>query len=128
MRGFFRKILVLLPGVAATLFVAQVTMAATYTVNVFNDPTPTHNGAAPDNGCDSPAINSGRCSLREAVLASGVNGDTESTINLPAGTYTLTITGSDDTGLAGDLDVLNHALTMTGANASNTIIDASALG
>jgi len=93
--------------------------AANYTVNVFDDPSI----AAPPNGCAS----SGRCSLREAVLSANVSGDASSTITLPAGSYTLSLTGSDNTGFAGDLDILNHDLTISGAGADTTTINASAL-
>ena len=60
-------------------------------------------------------------SLREAVLA--VNNDATSghIINVPAGTYTLSIAGLDDTAAAGDLDV-KKAVTITGAGSASTII------
>ncbi len=62
-------------------------------------------------------------SLREAVLA--INNDTTGphTINIPAGTYTLTIAGLDDTAAAGDLDI-KKAVTITGAGSASTVIRA----
>ena len=64
------------------------------------------------------------CSLREAVSA--VNIATEpAIIHIPAGTYTLTLSGSDtDSNLIGDLDVMNGT-TIIGAGAESTIIDAN---
>jgi len=125
MRSFLQKFLMSLPGLMLGLFVAQTAHAKIYDVNVFDDPTPVNMGGFPDNGCDT----GGRCSLREAVLAAQVNGDTTSIINLAAGTYTLTLTGSgEDNGLTGDLDVAVHSLTIGGAGANQTTIDASALG
>ena len=55
-------------------------------------------------------------SLREAIRYSG----TGDTINLPAGTYTLTITGANENlGATGDLDITKN-LTITGAGAAAT--------
>ena len=54
------------------------------------------------------------------------------TITLPAGTYNLTLTGAgEDAALTGDLDVddvINGSLTINGAGARTTIIDAASLG
>ena len=66
-------------------------------------------------------------SLREAIICANNNPDA-STINLPAGTYTLTITGVDEDAAAnGDLDILED-LTLAGAGAASTIIQAGTLG
>jgi hypothetical protein len=46
------------------------------------------------------------------------------TIHLPAGTYTLTRVGEDDTAVNGDLDILEE-LTITGEGNDHTIIDAN---
>lgn len=71
----------------------------------------------------------GNLSLREAVLLANHDG-VDSTINLAAGTYILAIAGSDeDDGLTGDLDVFNDgSLTIIGAGAGQTIIDAGGSG
>lgn len=83
----------------------------------------------------------GQCSLREAIKASNTNSAVDScgaglgydTIILPAGTYTLTLTGTDvDDGVDsvfsagedayGDLDI-TEIVTINGAGAGNTVID-----
>ena len=61
-------------------------------------------------------------SLREAVLYSA-NSDV---INVPAGTYTLTIPGGgNDDGKRGDLDVVGKAITIVGVGATTTKIVAN---
>jgi CSLREA domain-containing protein/uncharacterized repeat protein (TIGR01451 family) len=84
---------------------------------------------------DETAAN-GQCSLREAVIASNTgstSGDCTPTgsgahvIDLPAGTYTLTITGDDSGGApnaaVGDLDVTGQ-VSIVGAGPASTIIQA----
>ena len=73
-----------------------------------------------DNGTD------GFISLREAIIAvnAGTGGDT---IDLGVGTYTLSIGGAgEDAATTGDLDILQN-VTITGAGAGITTIDASLL-
>lgn len=68
-------------------------------------------------------------SLRATITATNSNSAND-TINLAAGTYTLTSTGAnEDNNATGDLDVkeASRTLTITGAGADVTIIDASAL-
>jgi len=83
----------------------------------------------------------GDCSLREAVRAANTNAavdactagqNTETdTITVPAGTYTLTVAGSDNDAAVGDLDLRDNAavddLIITGAGAATTIIQACAV-
>lgn len=80
----------------------------------------------------------GSCSLREAitsvnkrVFSGNLTGEcaagdgTSDTIKLPAGTYTLTIPGTnEDDNASGDLDVRTN-VTITGAGMGQTIVDAS---
>lgn len=77
----------------------------------------------------------GDCSLREAVLAA--NGDTAvdacpagngaDTIILPAGEFIFSLAGSgENSALTGDLDILDD-LTIIGAGANDTYIDANGL-
>ena len=64
------------------------------------------------------------CSLRGAI--SKANGDTSNAyvINIPAGTYTLAIPGrGEDDNATGDLDIISE-LTLAGADAATTIIQA----
>lgn len=77
----------------------------------------------------------GQCSLREAIISANTDaavggcpaGDGADTILLPAGTFTLSITGRDeDDARTGDLD-LKDQLTITGAGAGTSIIDGGAL-
>ncbi|MDQ2911400.1 MAG: CSLREA domain-containing protein [Actinomycetota bacterium] len=99
-------------ALAATVALAAVANAhaATFTVTRLDDPAP---GA-----CDSD------CSLREAVRAAnaGSGGDT---IELPAGRFRLTLGGAgEDAAATGDLD-LAKSVTITGAGARLTTIDAA---
>src|SRR5262245_37561460 len=77
----------------------------------------------------------GDCSLREAIRAANLDqavdacpaGSGADTINLPAGSYVLTIAGaSEDAALTGDLDITED-LTISGAGPSSTTIDANGL-
>lgn len=66
------------------------------------------------------------CSLREALIAANAAA-TPTTIALPAGTYRLTIAGrSEDASATGDLDS-TAAVTIVGAGAETTIIDAAGI-
>ncbi len=85
--------------------------AETLTVNVFDD--------SYDGICDAT-----HCSLRDAIVRANANPD-NSTIVLPAGTYTLTRVGYDQTGLLGDLDIREN-MTISGVSPELTIIDAQA--
>jgi hypothetical protein len=68
----------------------------------------------------------GKISLREAIAAAN-NTNGADTISLPAGTYRLTIPdNTEDNGLRGDLDI-NDDLTISGAGAGSTIVDANGL-
>jgi CSLREA domain-containing protein len=94
-----------------------VAHAASFTVTRTDDPIP--------DGCDLDG-----CSLREAIIAANANSETD-IITLPAGTYTLSITeANEDAAATGDLDITataTDAITITGAGAATTIIDASGL-
>jgi CSLREA domain-containing protein len=112
--------------VAVTLGVlgaGGVASAATFTVNDTTDAplaTPTATSCVSSHG--------GSCTLRAAVQAAD-NGGGASTITVPAGNYRITIppSGSDDPS-NGDLDINNGAsLTVTGAGAASTTIDANLL-
>ena len=77
----------------------------------------------------------GDCSLREAIQAANTDmavdgcaaGNGADTILLPAGTYTLTIPGSnEDANLTGDLDITD-TLTIVGDGPGQTIINANGI-
>jgi CSLREA domain-containing protein len=74
-----------------------------------------------DGACD------GDCSLREAIIsANGAVGP--ATINLPAGTYDLTLPGAGEDGAAtGDLDITRGTVTINGSGSAETIIDGGGL-
>jgi CSLREA domain-containing protein len=84
--------------------------------------------------------NDGFCSLREAIESANLGQPSgampgecpassgDDTINLPAGTYSLTLSsgGLPDTGLSGDLEITS-SLTIAGSGAQNTAIDGGGL-
>ena len=83
----------------------------------------------------SDEIKLGDCSLREAIIAA--NTDTATTgcpagsgsdvINIPAGTYTLYMGGTDeDAAATGDLDITGD-VTLTGAGETTTIINGNGI-
>lgn len=78
--------------------------------------------------------NDGDCSLREAVIAANTDtavdacpaGNGADTIIVPAGIYTLTLTGADENDAqTGDLDITSP-VSINGAGAANTFIDGNA--
>ena len=72
-----------------------------------------------DGTCDAD------CSLREAITAANALAGAD-IITLPAGTYTATLTGAtDNTNVAGDFDI-NSEITINGAGAATTIVQAAA--
>jgi CSLREA domain-containing protein len=81
--------------------------------------------------------NNGNCTLREAIQAANTNSAVDScpagaaaptvdTINVPAGTYTVTIAGVESANAAGDFDIM-ESVNIAGAGATNTIIDGNGL-
>lgn len=88
---------------------ARPVLAATYTVTKFTDSN--------DGVCDTD------CSLREAIIAANQTAGVD-VINLPAGTYALTLGGYDNTSAGGDLDILTE-VTLNGIGSGLTIIDAA---
>lgn len=87
--------------------------AAVFTVDRSDD-------TAAATGCDDTAPND--CSLRGAIIKANTTPGAD-TINLPAGTYTLTIAGAgEDSAATGDLDITSD-LTIEGAGATTTVIN-----
>jgi CSLREA domain-containing protein len=100
-------------ALAALLMAAKPAQATTFTVTKTADTN--------DGSCSAS-----NCSLRDAVFAANTTAGPD-TISVPAGTYTLTIAGRDeDAAATGDLDVTDE-LTITGAGAQSTTIDANGI-
>jgi Concanavalin A-like lectin/glucanases superfamily/Secretion system C-terminal sorting domain len=75
----------------------------------------------------SPQTASGDTTLRSAIQFANDGGVLVDTIFVPAGTYTLTLAGSDeDDAATGDLDI-NRSLVMIGTGEGETIIDGNEL-
>jgi uncharacterized repeat protein (TIGR01451 family) len=120
-------VLKVLPALVCALVLALAGSAAAATFSVSD----THDvpAANPANGCATPAASAagGHCTLRSAVQAANAAGGA-STITLAAGTYKLTIdpvTAGTDDDSAGDLNIENSNLAITGAGAGSTTIDAN---
>ena len=122
--GFFRAIrypLFLISLASGLLVNSSPSQAANlpFTVNINTDAV----DAAPGDGkCETVAGN-GICTLRAAIQEANALAGAD-TINLPAGTYNLTIAGkNEDAAASGDLDVTGLAdLSIVGAGAAVTRI------
>lgn len=101
---------------------AQVAHAASFTVNTTADTDDSNKG----NGVC--ADSTGACSLRAAISEANalVGADT---ITIPAGVYTLALPGAGEQfNVTGDLDIRNGNLSLVGASAATTIIQAGTTG
>lgn len=96
--------------------------ALTFNVDAFGDAP----DATPGDGICADATSA--CTLRAAVMEGNASAGPH-VINLPAGTYTLTIpSGSSDTDASvGDLDLTTDTWTFSGAGAGQTIIDGATM-
>lgn len=103
-------------AVLAAAFALSVTLAAGAGAAVF---VPTKTTDSADGACTAD------CSLREAILAANATPGSD-VVLLGAGTYVLSLAGSDDSGAAGDLDVTGE-LVLIGAGADRTTIDGGAV-
>ena len=79
--------------------------------------TVTTNAEATDGTCNAT------CSLREAIDAANAAPDLNQ-ITLPAGTYTISLPGTDNTNAAGDFDITNP-VNIVGAGSGSTFIRAA---
>jgi len=97
----------------------------------------TSGATIPVNSSSDTISNDGQCTLREAIIAANTNtasggaagecpaGTGDDAIVLPAGTYTLTLSGAGpDTPAKGDLDISSQ-LSINGAFAGTTAINAN---
>jgi len=108
-------------AIAVGVLAAHPAPADTFTVNTTVDRS---DADAADGVCDvDPTTPGAQCTLRAAIQqANAIAGP--STIELPAGIYKLTMRGANEDGATtGDLDI-NGRLTIEGAGAKTTIIDA----
>ena len=103
---------------AVTLSVAAPTAQAAV-INVAPG-SPDAPDPAPNNGiCESSV---GVCTLRAAIQTAN-GGAGADTVQVPAGTFTLTVApAGDDTSVSGDLDITDSATTVQGAGARATVI------
>ena len=125
MKGLFDAQGGLRVGVVVMLAVASSCaplIAVDFTVNSFAD----REDAVPGDGtCAAAGI--GKCTLRAAVQEANALGGPDR-ILLPPGHFTLSIAGSGEDGAAsGDLDVTDGGLTIQGAGADQTIVDANGI-
>ena len=114
MKAYLPVVFVLSLAATAALILAVATNTGQSQAAAF---TVTKTADTADGTCDSD------CSLREAIIAANaaVGADT---MTVPAGTYTLSIAGTDeDASATGDLDITDD-LTITGAGAAGTIVEA----
>lgn len=103
-------ILALVAAALAVALVASPAWAADFTVTKTDD--------ANDGTCDAD------CSLREAITAANAAAGRD-TVNVPAGTYTLSIEGAGEQANAtGDLDITEE-VDIVGAGARTTKVDAN---
>ncbi|MBN1261635.1 MAG: right-handed parallel beta-helix repeat-containing protein [Anaerolineae bacterium] len=91
--------------------------ADTFTVNAIGDAVDNN---ITDGICDTSAAAGTQCTLRAAVQQANANVGANRII-LPAGTYPLTLAGSDAVAATGDLDITDDLL-LTGAGANVTLI------
>jgi CSLREA domain-containing protein len=93
---------------------------ATFTVNSTADAL----DAAAGNGVCETATGNGICTLRAAITEANVLAG-DDIITLPAGIYTNTLVGEDNSNRSGDLDI-NSNITINGAGSGTTFIQAAA--
>ena len=98
----------------------QVTAATTFAVDSTVDEVDVSPG---DGVCDQ---GTGSCTLRAAIMEANALPGAD-TVEIPSGTYTLTLAGTDENGGAtGDLDITED-LTIAGAGAGVTIVDGNSI-
>lgn len=110
-------------ALVAVIFGASLTASAGTAAIFTVDTTVDAVDVAPGDGVCATAT--GSCSLRAAVMeANSLLG--KDTVQLPEGTYVLSLVGSDDASAVGDLDLLD-AIRIEGAGRQATFVDASGL-
>lgn len=118
--SFARRVILTLITLAAVA--PMWARAATFTVNSFADATDAKRG---DGICET-ATGNGVCTLRAAIMETNSLAGAD-TIQLPAGTYVITLPGTLSGGdTNGSLDMKDN-LTIVGAGAATTIVDGGGL-
>jgi CSLREA domain-containing protein len=108
------------PALVLAVSLATVASAATFTVDDFGDAVDANAG---DATCQTATAS---CTLRAAIQEANAHAGPD-VIEVPAGTVMLAIAGqAEDAAATGDLDVTDD-LTVTGAGAGTTTIDAAGL-
>ncbi|HKC05144.1 MAG TPA: choice-of-anchor Q domain-containing protein [Patescibacteria group bacterium] len=122
MRVFDKRLLVIsfFIFVLFLVFPRSVFADTTFNVNTTTDAVDNN----PGDGLCRTDLGGNPCSLRAAIReANALGGGTTHRINLPAGTYLLTISGTDEDGDdTGDLDMTAN-INLVGENKTTTIID-----
>lgn len=108
------------PALAGVWFCAWVGAAGAATFRV--DTTLDGVDATPGDGVC--ATLSSACSLRAAIQEANFDAGADS-IELPAGTYTLTLSGDDEYAALGDIDIL-YNVSLIGDGAASTVVQAGA--
>ncbi len=110
------KRLVLAAQLLLACCLSPTALAATYTVNSTSDLPLASTSCA----------GSGTCTLRAAIRAANASVGVADTINLPAGTYTLSLTGTnEDQAATGDLDISDDLTIVAVDGSNNPILDPS---
>jgi CSLREA domain-containing protein len=121
LRAIVSLLLLAGPGLPGLLLLARPVYAATFTVTTTQDAP----NVSPTGTTCVSTLPGGPCTLRAAIQAANFLGSGPHTIDLPAGTYVLTVLGADeDSGATGDLDITANVV-ITGAGAPATILDAT---
>ncbi|MFK8012631.1 MAG: choice-of-anchor Q domain-containing protein [Marinicellaceae bacterium] len=106
------------PIITLSLLLPLMSKAVVFNVNTFDDLIDIN----PGDGICEATVSTGDCSLRAAINETNALPSAD-TIEVPAGTYVLTLLGNDDFGLVGDLDSTSVDLIISGAGMNQTIID-----
>ena len=111
LQGITGKLILVIIQSIFCLSMMTAAQAATYDVNSTAD-TPL--------GSSAPCDGLGTCTLRAAIQAANASASTADTINVPAGTYTLSRTGiNEENAATGDLDITDSALRLLAALAAS---------